>query len=317
MCIQPDEWQDNTSDFPSLFHFRLRIEQLNLRVATTLGSRPSDRGLEASIQDRSTLYRVLNFELRELELGVSDESCERPQSVYCGPSAIANALSGFALWYVSSARLHLHAFYLLEDATSPEYTSRVATLYSTASSLINMTLAHDSLPMHFLAYSPFSCYQSFICAAFCILRIATNVFFQAIVDTEAGNRLLEGAIVALRETSLVNNDLPARLGDVLAFLCALPDPSIIGGQTVNDMPLRQTRNRLSMSVVYDCLWTWRRQFRADANGGDGIIDAAFDTDDKSPMRKRCSISEQHSNGRKLMKLAVHAFSSYPKTFRAF
>jgi hypothetical protein len=72
-----------------------------------------------------------------------------------------------------------------------------------------------------------------------------------------------------------------------------------------------------MSVVYDCLWTWRRQFRANATGGDDAAEDVIDTEDKFPMRGRCSLSKQYSTGRKLTELAVHASSLRPKIFKAF
>lgn len=272
---------------------------MNLRVATTLGPLPTDRVSGVSVCDRSILYRVVNFELRELELSAQHVSRKRPQSAGFGLSATTNTISALTAWYIAAAKLHLHAFCLLDDAASTDFTLRIAALYTTASALINVTLALDTPPTNFLAYAPFSCYQSFICAAFCILKIATNAFFQTLVNAKAGMGLLEAAIVALRKMSVVNNDLPARLSDVLAFLCALPDPGTVGGQTLDDVRLRQTRNRLSMSVVYDCLWTWRRQFKADASGRDDAAGAAFNTEDECPLSYCYSLSKQHSASRKL------------------
>jgi len=143
------------------------------------------------------------------------------------------------------------------------------------------TLTHDALPIGFLNYCPFSCYQSIICAAFCILKIAHNAFFETIIDQKAGIRLLEHIVVGLRKMSVVNNDLPARLGDVIVFFCALTDPSVVGGKTVEDLRLRQTRNRLSMSVVYDCLWTWRKQFRTNEVDSTGDNAEQYNPGDKS------------------------------------
>lgn len=92
-----------------------------------------------------------------------------------------------------------------------------------------------------------------------------NGFFQSILDVGSGTKLLEAAIAALRKVSVANNDLPARLGDVIGFFCALPDPTVIGGATIDDLRLKQVKSRLSMSVVYDCLWTWRKHFQTEEN----------------------------------------------------
>lgn len=184
-------------------------------------------------------------------------------------------------WHLFTAKLHFYAFYLLDDSTTADYNTRIATLYATASSLINLTTALDCPPINLLSYCPLSCYQAFVCAAFCILKIATNNFFRTLLpETDNRTRLLETSVTVLRKMSIANNDLPARLGDVIGFLCSLPDLSDIGGRTADDLRLRQTRNRLSMSVVYDCLWTWRRHFRAEeasaGSGEGGLLDANED-----------------------------------------
>lgn len=126
----------------------------------------------------------------------------------------------------------------------------------------------------------------FVCVAFVILKILMNGFFRSILDNDLGMKLLEAAIAALRKISVVNNDLPARLGDVIGFFCALKDPTVIGGAGIKDLRLRQVKNRLSMSVVYDCLWTWRRHFQTEENKTAPQA-SSFDAEDKSP-RNACS-----------------------------
>lgn len=114
-------------------------------------------------------------------------------------------------------------------------------------------------------HCPFFCYQVFVCAAFVVLKILLNGFFRTLLVEEAGYKLMDAAIVALRKTSVVNNDLPARLGDVIGFFCALPDRAVLGGAGADALRLKQVTNRLSMSVVYDSLWTWRRHFQDESS----------------------------------------------------
>jgi hypothetical protein len=201
---------------------------------------------------------------------------------------MTNLSVGLASWFVVAAKLHLQAFYLLDESTTTNYNARIVTLYNTASTLITSTVALDALPIGFLNYCPFSSYQSLLCAAFCILKIAHNTFFQTMIDQKAGMRLLEHIVAGLRKISVVNNDLPARLGDVIVFFCTLTDPSVVGGRTVEDLRLQQTRNRLSMSVVYDCLWTWRKHFRmneVDSTSGNAEL---YEPVDKSfPFHPSC------------------------------
>jgi hypothetical protein len=68
-----------------------------------------------------------------------------------------------------------------------------------------------------------------------------NGFFAHLVNGKEARCLLDDAVIALRRMSVGNNDLPARLGDAIAFFCALPDPFIMGGGSINDLRLRRER----------------------------------------------------------------------------
>jgi transcriptional regulatory protein LEU3 len=249
LTVVPDAMSSSSVDISLRLH--LRIEQFRHRVSQALGSNVSDIST-ASSRERLSLYRLLNASLMELEREI------------LGSSTIMN-------WYLSAARLHLQAFYLLDDGFSEGYSDRVLTLYQTACSIIELCQDINSSGTAnvdaFFHFCPFFCYQVFVCAAFVVLKIVTNGFFRTLVDSDAGRRLLDSAIVHLRTISVVNNDLPARLGDVIGFFCTLPDQGAIGGATIGDLRLREVKNRLSMSVVYDSLWIWRKHFRIDNNGG--------------------------------------------------
>ena len=148
------------------------------------------------------------------------------------------------------------------------YADRIVTLYHTAYHLIERSLELDRREGNFFEYCPFFCYQTFVCAAFVVRRILSNGFFQPLLDEDAGMGLLDAAIVALRKISVVNNDLPARLGDVLGFFCTLSDPTVLGGPTIDMLQLQQVKHRHSMSVVYDSLWTWRHHFKDPDDAAD-------------------------------------------------
>ena len=164
-------------------------------------------------------------------------------------------------WYLQAAKLHLYAFYLLEESAMEGYNDNILSLYQAAKSLIDLSQDLNS-NQFLLGHCPFFCYQIYVCASFVILKIWTNHFFRQMIDEDAGRALIDTTIIALRTISVVNNDLPARLGDVLAFLCTLDDPSVVGGKSAADLRLREVRNRLSMSVVYDSLWIWRKHFKS-------------------------------------------------------
>ncbi|EXA32082.1 hypothetical protein FOVG_16658 [Fusarium oxysporum f. sp. pisi HDV247] len=258
---QMTELSDSAASGLSLV-YRRRIEQFRLRVSSSLEGQVLEGRDNARTNERLTLYRLLNMGLADLERE-------------CGPEGALN------VWYLTAAKLHLHAFYLLDDATTDGYKDRIITLYLTAQRLIELSIDKSTEKTGFCDYCPFFCYQVFTCAAFVVLKILMNGYFRSIIDVSAGTKILEAAIAALRKTSVVNNDLPARLGDVIGFFCALPDTTVVGGATIDDLHLRQVKNRMSMSVVYDCLWTWRRYFQEENEKDVG--DAPFAAEDKSPV----------------------------------
>ncbi|KAL3449211.1 hypothetical protein BJX65DRAFT_294704 [Aspergillus insuetus] len=219
----------------------LCIEQYRHRVSVALS--PNGFGCQQlpADQGRVSLYRLLNTVYGDLEREVLPVS--------------SSALTHI---YLTAALLHLHSFYLHDDPGLSGYTERVATLYQTAYSFLSQCLEVDNQDGLF-RYWPFFCYQMFVAAALTVLKILMSGCFDSTLDIPAGKSLLNSAILALRKMSIANNDLPARLSDVVGFLYSLPShgPS---GQTTHSLSLR-VRNRSSMSIVYDSLWQWRRYFQ--------------------------------------------------------
>ncbi|KAJ0415917.1 hypothetical protein BJY00DRAFT_317380 [Aspergillus carlsbadensis] len=219
----------------------LRIEQYRQRVSVALSPTGSGSQQLPLDQGRVSLYRLLNTVYSDLEREV----------LAAPPSAITHI-------YLSAALLHLHSFHLLDDPSLSGYKEGVATLYQTACGFLSRCLEIDNQGGLFHHW-PFFCYQAFVSAALTVLKILTSGSFASAVDMPAGKSLLNLAILALRKMSIANNDLPARLSDVVGFLYSLPShgPS---GQPTHSLSLR-VKNRSSMSIVYDSLWQWRRYFQ--------------------------------------------------------
>lgn len=250
LTVVPASMSTNAVDLSLRQH--LRIEQFRHRVSQALGSNVSGTFALPS-RERMSLYRLLDASLIEIERDVS------------GSSSTID-------WYFAAARLHLQAFYLLDDSSTEGYNERILTLFQTACNFIELSQELDSSnggDGTLFAYLPFFSYQVFVCAAFVVLKILDNGFFRTMADADGGRKLMDSAIVRLRAISVVNNDLPARLGDVIGFFCALPDQGALGGETADDLRLREVKNRLSMSVVYDSLWIWRKQFRTGDSATQG------------------------------------------------
>ncbi|QYS99410.1 Zn(2)-C6 fungal-type domain-containing protein [Trichoderma simmonsii] len=244
LTVAPESTMSSPHDIALRWH--LRIEQFRYRVSQALTSNALDPAGFMSARERLSLYRLLNASLVDLEREAIN-------------------MTPITRYYLAAARLHLHSFYLFDEPSVDGYSDRIVVLYQTAYSLIEQCLEMDNQESGFFHYCPFFCYQVFVSAAFIILKVMMNGYFEKLLDIEAGKRLLDAAISSLRKMSVANNDLPGRLSDVIGFFCTLPDPRVISGDSVDDLRLR-VRNRLSMSIVYDSLWEWRKHFQSD--GGD-------------------------------------------------
>ncbi|EHK20948.1 uncharacterized protein TRIVIDRAFT_133240, partial [Trichoderma virens Gv29-8] len=253
LTVAPESTMSSAHDVALRWH--LRIEQFRYRVSQALTSNALDPAGFMSARERLSLYRLLNASLVDLEREAINMT--RNGFAPLKPANYANDSAATTRYYLAAARLHLHSFYLFDESNVDGYSDRIVVLYQTAYSLIEQCLEMDNQESGFFLYCPFFCYQVFVSAAFIILKVMMNGYFEKLLDVEAGKRLLDAAISSLRKMSVANNDLPGRLSDVIGFFCTLPDPRVISGDSIDDLRLR-VRNRLSMSIVYDSLWEWRK-----------------------------------------------------------
>ncbi|KAJ6256427.1 hypothetical protein Dda_8928 [Drechslerella dactyloides] len=191
--------------------------------------------------------------------------------------------------YLLCARLHLYSFYLFESPTSSSAsTNRIINLYNAAEALVTHILKVEADTSKVIDYCPVYIYQMFTCAAFTMLKVIRSSYFNRYLDVEAGVKGFNDALGGLRNISVADNDLPARMSDVLTQLwecntlgldrasttAGSVDGSVSGaisvtereevtegGETLHAGWDLRIRSRMSMSVVYDSLWKWREQFR--------------------------------------------------------
>ncbi|OCK94901.1 uncharacterized protein K441DRAFT_686946 [Cenococcum geophilum 1.58] len=140
-------------------------------------------------------------------------------------------------FHIIASRLHLHAFFLFDESEIDSYTERIIKPYFAAASLIQLALDVDKR-----------------------FKIITNAYFAAFLDVDAGKKLFNASVTSIRKMPIANNDLPGRLGDVLAYLWTDTTPNLISRP-----------GKAGLRVVFDSLWRWRQQFRAHGSG-DPVID---------------------------------------------
>lgn len=97
-----------------------------------------------------------------------------------------------------------------------------------------------------------------------------NSFFASDVDVDKGKDLFHKTIWAIRSISVLPNDLPARLAEVLAQLwrgTGAGSGKRLGKENESDGSLMlKVRCRMSMSLVFDSVWRWREEFQAKGQG---------------------------------------------------
>ncbi|KAF2120216.1 hypothetical protein BDV96DRAFT_486361 [Lophiotrema nucula] len=229
--------------------FRLRVEMFRDNVSKTLASNASDPIGLLPTNERMSLYRVFIKELEAIEGSVTD-------------------VSSINRFCILAARLHLQSFYLFDEPSSEAYTERILMLYFTALTLIQHTLSTDQNSQKIVPYIPFPSYQILVAASFIVLKVLKNDYFSSFTDTETGRTLFNASVTSMRRISIANNDLPGRLADVLSFLWA-DMTCLVSGTGKGGLQLR-IKSRMSMSVVYDSLWRWREQFRAQPTNADAF-----------------------------------------------
>ncbi|GAB7344581.1 hypothetical protein MBLNU457_3077t1 [Dothideomycetes sp. NU457] len=251
----------------SAFRNRCLIERFNDKVTRTLYTMQRDLIVQTDEAHRSLTIDMFARELEEVEALVRAAN----------PSPVDNL-------HLQMSALHLRLTAFFDSPTAPTYRSDLSALYVAASTLLKTFLALptetqtstiDQTPDHNQPpASPFATnyvMQMILAAGFTLLKLL-NSFFAAQVDTVTGRTLFLQTVTALRSISVVSNDLPQRLAEVLAQLW---QASGAGGQKLFDASgskpevdsslQLKVRCRMSMSLVYDSVWRWKEQFEAVRN----------------------------------------------------
>lgn len=132
-----------------------------------------------------------------------------------------------------------------------------------------------------LLYTTTYLYQMTLAAGFVLLKTCRS-FFAAHIDVEYAKTLFQRTIWGLRHMSVSTNDLPQRMTEVLARMwkstpysnerasCAgASEQGHLQCPTRFDDSLQlKVKCRMSMSLVYDSVWRWRKDYLARGNSFD-------------------------------------------------
>ncbi|KAI9732901.1 MAG: hypothetical protein M1834_003841 [Cirrosporium novae-zelandiae] len=167
--------------------------------------------------------------------------------------------------YYQASQLHLRLGVLFDSFESTTYMQDLLALYSAATSFLDTAFQIDTTTETPLAYTTNYILQMFLAAGFALHKLL-NSAFATHVDAMQGRNLFSRTIAAIRSISVMNNDLPQRLAEVLAQLWSGAGSGVRNQFTIDsamDNSLRlKVRCRMSMSLLYDSVWRWREDFQA-------------------------------------------------------
>ncbi|GAM43766.1 hypothetical protein TCE0_060f18847 [Talaromyces pinophilus] len=230
-ALEPASLRAADYRLPEELKVRLRIEKFCDRVTRSLyNGRPEPS--EFLSMDKLLLVGILENELKEMELDFGDD------------------LSQINLIHLRAANLHLRYFvFLSQNARSDDLTN----LFVATTSFLGRVLELETSPGNLLIHATNYILQMIVSAAFALMKLLKSSFARQI-DIDHGKFLFNGAISSIRRISVVDNDRPVRLANVISQMWN-------AGSSGDDALHLGIRSRMSMSHVYDTVWRWRRRFK--------------------------------------------------------
>lgn len=168
--------------------------------------------------------------------------------------------------HLQAVGLHLKLSAFFDPPQARTYKQDLQELYSAATNFLEAALRFPSLK-----YVGSYLMQIILAAGFTLAKLL-NSFFARHIDVPEARKLFNATISAIRSISINNNDMPARLAEVLTQLWRSMGAGLRTIPAVVDDSLQlQVRCRMSLSVVYDSVWRWREQFQFQGDGTSAIV----------------------------------------------
>jgi hypothetical protein len=134
-------------------------------------------------------------------------------------------------------------------------------LYALACKVIEMALELDQSQA--MTESTTAYAQKMLVLAACVILRISNSHLHSFVDLDKGKQAYFTTILLHRKMSIQDSDLASRTTVILTELWS--SKRAFRTRDGNDDSLvLSCRSRLSMSVVFDCFWRWRREFCGQA-----------------------------------------------------
>ncbi|KAL4925550.1 putative C6 transcription factor (Leu3) [Aspergillus undulatus] len=243
--LSSQESMDPNFKLPDNIRHRLDIEKFCDKVTRALYTNRQDPVGLCGSQERSTLTSLLSRDLDELETQLKPHS------------------DNITDLYVRASNLHLYLSAFFDDPTSKDYRERLLSLFFATTTFLEAAMKLQTQVGPMLAYTPYYIYQMLVAGGCTLLKLCKS-FFAAHIDMDYAKNLFNRTIWAIRTVSVISNDLPERLAEVLAQMWKLgstpsPKPPLDG--EMDDSLMLKVRCRMSMSLLFDSVWRWREDTR--------------------------------------------------------
>ncbi|KAF1816540.1 hypothetical protein P152DRAFT_369526, partial [Eremomyces bilateralis CBS 781.70] len=168
--------------------------------------------------------------------------------------------------HLSAVRLHLRLHTFFDPPSSPTYSSDLQELYQATTNFLDVAMSDE---LTGLKYATSFIMQMMLAAGFALFKLL-NSFFVVNVDRDYGRNLFYRTIRAIRNMSVITNDLPQRLAEVLVQLWKASGEGFKYEEDSDRPPTRRSvdhnvqlkvRCRMSMSLLYDSVWRWREELQ--------------------------------------------------------
>jgi hypothetical protein len=249
---------------------RLQIERFCDKISKEMYSNKSDPRGVAGDEMRAMLTRVYRREYNELQVSILSRQ----------------DLSPIINLHLKAAGFHLRLSAFFDSSSTQGYMDDLMGLWRATSAFLDLvfeleTPSPESPTSGILRYATNYILQMIIAGGFTLLKLLSS-FFAREIEFERGRLLFHRTINAIRSMSVINNDLPWRLAELMVQMwngARVEQRSPLQQQVhpVNGMGIEKrtvvddslqlkVRCRMSMSLVYDCVWRWREEFQQQGRG---------------------------------------------------
>ncbi|EGD98208.1 Zn(II)2Cys6 transcriptional activator [Trichophyton tonsurans CBS 112818] len=262
---------------------RLQIEKFCDKISQTLYTNRRDPMGVLSDKERNVMASVLFKDFEDLEGQVRTET-----------NSITNV-------YLRAAGLHLHLSIFFENPSTKDYRQGLSALYLATTAFLEAAFGLETSTGPVLSYCSNYIYQMILAAGFSLFKLC-NSFFAVHIDMSYTKSLFSRTISTLRHISVMNNDLPQRLAEVLAQMWRMNGVGSRNNQQSQDQRhqgesnssdtgdslMLKVRCRMSMSLVFDSVWRWREDFQARGRNFEAYLKNPTNPDSGADSSASCS-----------------------------